>query len=99
MLQQYDYTIEYRSTTQHGNADVLSRLPIGSDEQFDKEEEDDDVDTVCAIGMVDSHLKATDPGALSKASAKDKMISQAMRFTQEGWPHNIDEDAAELHLL
>ena len=27
MLSQYNYTIEYRNTKQHGNTDALSRLP------------------------------------------------------------------------
>ena len=38
MLSKYDYTIEYKKTSHHGNADVLNRLPNGSDVQFDKGE-------------------------------------------------------------
>eukprot|EP00731_Ephydatia_muelleri_P004530 Em0002g706a len=37
------------STCDHGNADVLSRLPVGPDISFDEDEDVADVDTVCTI--------------------------------------------------
>ncbi|XP_041564867.1 uncharacterized protein K02A2.6-like [Drosophila elegans] len=35
----YNFDIQYRSTSAHGNADALSRLPVGTDPDFDKEDE------------------------------------------------------------
>ncbi|XP_037947639.1 uncharacterized protein K02A2.6-like [Teleopsis dalmanni] len=34
----YQYDVRYRKTTEHGNADALSRLPVGEDKTFDHEE-------------------------------------------------------------
>eukprot|EP00731_Ephydatia_muelleri_P037083 Em0393g2a len=86
MLSQYQYSIEYRKTSDHGNADALSRLLVGPDANFDGEEGDADVDTVCTIKTVSLQLKPTDPGTLAKESAKDPIISNVMRYTREGWP-------------
>ena len=86
MLSQYQYSIEYWKTSDHGNADALSRLPVGPDANFDGEESDADVDTVCTIKTVSLQLNPTDPGTVAKESAKDPIISNVMRFTREGWP-------------
>ena len=44
LVHQYDYTVEYRRSKDHGNADALSRLPFSNDTSFDGEEMEDDVD-------------------------------------------------------
>ena len=49
MLSQYDYSVEFRKTHEHGNADALSHLTSGSDQQFDEEEMGKDVDNVCTV--------------------------------------------------
>ena len=36
ILSAYSYKIEYKPTKEHGNADSLSRLPIGPDSNFEK---------------------------------------------------------------
>lgn len=86
MLSQYDYSIEYRKTADHGNADALSRLPAGPDAKFDGEEHGADIDTVCTIKTISLQLNPIDPGALARESKKDPVISTIIRYTKEGWP-------------
>ena len=90
MLSQYDYTIEYRSTKQHGNADALSRLPVGPDLLFDGEEGDNDVDTVCTIRVFNSQLQPHSRNQLKDAINRDPVISEVKRYVREGWPQKID---------
>ena len=56
MSSQYDYTIEYRKTSHHGNDDVLSRLPNGPDVQFDEGEMSTDYDTVCTVRTISKQI-------------------------------------------
>ena len=52
MLSQYDYSLDFRKTCEHVNADALSRLPAGSDHEFNGEEMGEDVDNVCIVCMI-----------------------------------------------
>ena len=76
MLSQYNYTIEYRPTKQHGNADALSRLPAGPDLSFDGEEGDNDVDTVCTIRTISSQLQPYSRNQVKDSTNKDPVITR-----------------------
>jgi len=82
-LRQFNYTIENRKTLEYSNADFLSsRMPVGEDPNFDKDENTDDVDTVCIIETVSLQVRPTDSGTLRN----DPTLTKVMRFTREGWP-------------
>ena len=95
MLSQYDYSIEYRKSTDHGNADALSRLPAGEDPLFDQEEEEEK-SMVLSINMVNQQLDPKcdplKPGVLARESSKDQVISAVIRYVREGWPHTINSE-------
>jgi len=96
-LNQFSYQIVYRKTSEHQNADVLSRLPAGIDTVFDAEEDADDVDTVCMVNSLYVQVRPSDPALLETETAKDPVLIKVMRFTQEGWPAkdktNVDDPA------
>ena len=92
-LSQYDYTVEYRATKDHGNADVLSRLPSSSDDDFDGEEERADVSVVCCVKQLSRQLDPLKPNLLAMESKKDPVISKVMRYVREGWPNVLDVES------
>ena len=96
-LNQFDYTVEYRKTADHGNADALSRLPLGDDIDFDREESDEDTDMVCAIKVLSLQLQPVDANILHKESGKDPVLSTVMRYTREGWPSKTTEINEEIN--
>nr|KAG5706589.1 hypothetical protein BaRGS_028760 [Batillaria attramentaria] len=85
-LNHFDYTIEYRKTADHGNADALSRLPSGDDIDFDREESGEDTDMVCAIRVLSLQVKPFGSNILRQESGKDPVIATVMRYVREGWP-------------
>ena len=66
-------------TSARGNADALSRLPMGEDTHFDREEEATDASIVCTIQMVSRQLNPTDAGLLAKESSKDSIQGRIQR--------------------
>ena len=86
LLNQFDYTIEYQKTADHGNADALSRLPPGDDINFNRKESGEDMDMVCAIKVLSLQIQPVDANILRLETQKDHVISTVMRYVREGWP-------------
>jgi len=91
-LRQFICTIEYRKTSEHSNADFLSRLTLGEDPIFDTDDSIDDVDTGCKIETLSLQVRPAESGTLWKESSRDPTLTKVMRFTREGWPEKKDGD-------
>ena len=87
-LQNYDYSIQYRNTKNHANADVLSRFPRRVSHTEEKVRED-----VFQISCEESLLDAK---KVAMETAKDPFLKKIFLFIQEGWPKVIDE-SVEYH--
>ena len=96
MLNEYNYSIDYRETKKHGNADALSCLPVGPDTKFDEEESDADVDTihVCMMKTISMQIKPIDSKVLAKETSKDPVLANVMHYVREGWPSKSHTDDA-----
>ena len=93
----YDYHIVYRKSADHANADGLSRLPMGSDPNFDKDENIVEIDS--EVNMLDSHIILKFPlsaKTVADYTRKDPILSKVPHFVATGWPstwsHNQDKE-------
>ena len=97
-LSQYEYTVEYWSTKDHGNADALSRLPVGGDD-FDREEERADVSIVCNVRELSRQLNPVKPKLIAQETAKDQVLSKVQCYTKEGWPSKLADEMKQFKKL
>eukprot|EP00117_Sycon_ciliatum_P041979 scpid19977/ scgid1158/ Retrotransposable element Tf2 155 kDa protein type 1 len=77
----HDYTIMYRQTDKHCNADGLSRLPVGNPPAPDTAEE--------AVNMF--YMDQCEPlpvtaEQIKEATASDPLLREVHRYVQQGWP-------------
>ena len=83
LLSAYSYSIEFKPTQDHGNADGLSRLPLGS-------RQPPDTTSAFMIGQVQA-LPVTSE-YLETVTRQDPLLSQIHRYVQEGWPSSTPEE-------
>ena len=86
LLAAYSYTIEFRPTNDHSNADALSRLPLNvvNTESLATES------AFCNIAQLES-LPVT-VAKLRTHTRTDAILSKVCKFTVEGWPETRDSD-------
>ncbi|UYV61570.1 K02A2.6-like, partial [Cordylochernes scorpioides] len=80
ILSAYTYDIKFRRTQDHGNADLLSRFPVGC-------EEIPRLNNVYALSYVEE-LPIT-AEEIATETEKDEVLSLAIFYTQQGWPEKV----------
>ena len=83
-LSSYEYTLSFRNSTLHANADALSRLPLPEEPAKTKTEPEL---VLLAEHLDDSPVTAADIRVWTK---RDKLLSRVLQNTQCGWPSDGD---------
>ena len=85
MLSAYTYTIHFRPTTAHGNADGLSRLPITSSSLIGNPAEPSifNLSQIEALPVVAADVES--------ATRADPILSQVLCSLRRGWPERVSE--------
>lgn len=78
----YSNTTQFCPTKAHANADMLSWLPLAAKANI--------------TNPVDTHvinMRQTDtlPVHASEVTRRDPILSKAMKFIKQGWPHKVSE--------
>lgn len=80
----YDYDISYRKTSEHSNADGLSRFPLPTKRKQTSEEK-----VVFYASLLDSFpVTFTE---IAKSTVKDPILSKVLEFTRNGWPTSLPD--------
>ena len=79
-LQMYEYTLIFRSTAQHGNADALSRLPLP--------EPPSEVPLPAELVLLTEYLENSPVTAaqIKNWTLKNPQLAKVLHYIQEGWP-------------
>ena len=81
----FNYSIEYKNTTQHGNADGLSRLPVTRDSETT-------VDPVEIFQMSQIDILPISVDMIRQATQRDPVLSRVLEHTKQGWPTKCEEE-------
>ena len=84
LLAAYQYDIEFRSTTAHGNAVALSRLPLLDDTTRKVSET-----RLCNLRTIESLPVTSDE--IRKATQRDPALSKVKSYLLKGWPERIPQ--------
>ena len=85
LLSGYEYTIRFRNTKAHSNADALSRLPLPETQKETK--------TPPELVLLTDHLDDSPVTAhhIAVWTRRDPELSKVLTYVQRGWPNECDK--------
>ena len=90
ILSQYDYEIEFKPTKDHGNADMLSRLPRSIESELPAD------NLIYSIQISSLPVLTED---IRTETSKDETLSRVIEYMQnDSWPNIIDDSLRPYHL-
>jgi len=91
-LMAYNYSIIYKRSSEHTNADALSRLPCGPDTSF----HDEDADVINALYEETWDEIPLDSQSIQQHTSKDETLRKVMEFIRNGWPAKVSATPEDL---
>ena len=85
LLSSYNYTIEFRLTKAHANADGLSRLPLPI------KDEGESLSEVSVFNVSQINTLSVSVVGMCKATRSDPILSKVYYHLQKGWPKQCPE--------
>ncbi len=88
-LSSYSFTLKYRSTKEHGNADLCSRFPlpeINGGTQLDLHSELRESSPSVFSMYMSEESPLLNAEMIARESSKDPVLSRVMFWVREGWP-------------
>lgn len=96
ILMSYTYDIEFKGTKDIANADGLSRLPEGPDEEFDMAGQEDvfnvTVEEISAIRDERMCVLPITAEDIAKATSNDPSLSKVVGYILHGWPTSVPSE-------
>ncbi len=84
ILSAYAYDLQYRATDEHGDADGLSRLPIGRDVEFEEMKSLHEV--VCQVEQYQIEQMPVTATQIEQETRRDPVLAKVLEYTLKGWP-------------
>ena len=85
LLSAYDYNIRYKCTTEHGNADGLSRLPLPSTTPTL------DTQNVTTFNISQVQALPVTFQNIQRATRRDPTLGKVYRYVLDGWPSHVSD--------
>ena len=86
-LSMFEYTLKFRRTTAHANADALSRLPLPVEPAVSR--------TPPELVLLTEHLSNSPVSAdqIRVQTRKDPVLGPALQYLEQGWPATLDKES------